>query len=113
LMTSDSIFGTPEPILPTFLGLEAQGIGLVGTILNFVVAFAVSRVTPPPPEEIQNLVEDIRLPQGSRTGSETAAADGGEVQADGGEARTDGGTDLATAAHDARTDDPSDRGETN
>ena len=113
LMTSDSIFGTAEPLLPTFLGLEAQGIGLVGTILNFVVAFAVSRVTPPPPEDIQNLVEDIRLPQGSRSGTGAAAADGGEVQADGGEAQTDGGVDLAAAARDVRTDRPADEDETN
>ena len=32
-------------------------------MLNFSVAFLVSRVTPPPPEEVQKMVDDIRLPQ--------------------------------------------------
>ena len=31
-------------------------------IINFVVAFAVSAMTPPPPKEIQDMVENIRLP---------------------------------------------------
>ena len=34
-------------------------------ILNFVVAFLVSRVTAAPPEEIQHIVEDIRVPRGA------------------------------------------------
>jgi len=32
-------------------------------ILNFVTAFAVSRFTAPPPEHIQHLVEEIRIPR--------------------------------------------------
>jgi cation/acetate symporter len=34
-------------------------------IINFVVAFLVSAVTPPPPQEVQDMVEDIRIPKGS------------------------------------------------
>jgi cation/acetate symporter len=34
-------------------------------VLNFIVAWAVSRITPPPPEHIQHLVEDIRVPRGA------------------------------------------------
>ena len=34
-------------------------------LLNFAVAGIVSKLTPPPPEEIQNLVESIRVPKGS------------------------------------------------
>ena len=43
-------------------GINAQGIGAVGMVLNFVVTLSVSRVTPPPPAEIVELVESIRIP---------------------------------------------------
>ncbi|MEX2016567.1 MAG: sodium:solute symporter family protein [Candidatus Hydrogenedentales bacterium] len=43
-------------------GINAQGIGAVGMVLNFVVTLAVSRVTPPPPPEIIAMVESIRVP---------------------------------------------------
>ncbi|WP_320036279.1 sodium:solute symporter family protein [Halarcobacter sp.] len=45
-----------------FLGIAPTGIGTVGTILHLIVAFVVSRMTPEPPQEIQELVESIRLP---------------------------------------------------
>ena len=48
-----------------FLGINPTGIGTVGTILHLVVAFVVSRMTPPPPQEIQDLVERIRIPSGA------------------------------------------------
>ncbi len=43
-------------------GISPEGIGSIGMLLNFAVTIAVSRFTPPPPEEVQRLVEDIRLP---------------------------------------------------
>ena len=43
-------------------GISPEGIGTLGMVLNFVVAVAVSLFTPPPPEEVQELVEDIRIP---------------------------------------------------
>jgi cation/acetate symporter len=46
-------------------GVSPEGIGTVGMMLNFVVALAVSRVTAPPPEHIQHIVEDIRVPRGA------------------------------------------------
>ncbi len=46
-------------------GVSPEGIGTVGMVLNFIVAFAVSRVTAPPPEHIQHIVEDIRVPRGA------------------------------------------------
>lgn len=46
-------------------GVSPEGIGTVGMMLNFIVAFAVSRVTAPPPEHIQHIVEDIRVPRGA------------------------------------------------
>ncbi len=48
-----------------FLGIEPNAFGTVGAIVNFAVAFMVSRVTAPPPEHIQHLVEDIRMPRGA------------------------------------------------
>jgi cation/acetate symporter len=37
----------------------------VGALVNFGVAWVVSKVTAPPPEHIQHLVEDIRVPKGA------------------------------------------------
>ncbi|OPX56747.1 cation/acetate symporter [Oceanospirillum multiglobuliferum] len=48
-----------------FLGISAEGFGTVGMLLNFAVAFVVSNMTPPPPAEIQAIVEDIRIPRGA------------------------------------------------
>ena len=48
-----------------FLGIEPNAFGAVGALVNFAVAFAVSKVTAPPPEHIQHLVEDIRVPHGA------------------------------------------------
>ena len=48
-----------------FMGIEPNAFGAVGAIVNFAVAFAVSRMTAPPPEHIQHLVEDIRVPHGA------------------------------------------------
>lgn len=46
-------------------GISPEGIGVVGMALNFIVAFVVSKVTAAPPEHIQHLVEDIRIPKGA------------------------------------------------
>ena len=44
------------------LGISPEGIGAVGAVLNFTVAIAVSAFTPPPPLEVRELVERIRVP---------------------------------------------------
>ncbi|MCZ6809765.1 MAG: cation acetate symporter [Proteobacteria bacterium] len=44
-------------------GISPEGIGVIGMILNFFVIIAVSYMTPAPPERIQHLVEDIRVPR--------------------------------------------------
>jgi len=46
-------------------GIAPTGIGTVGMIIHFVVAYFVSRATPPPPQEIQDIVENIRIPSGA------------------------------------------------
>ncbi len=48
-----------------FLGISPNAFGAVGAVVNFAVAFVVSRVTAAPPEHIQHLVEDIRVPKGA------------------------------------------------
>jgi cation/acetate symporter len=48
-----------------FMGISPEAFGAVGALLNFVVAWVVSKVTSAPPEHIQHLVEDIRVPRGA------------------------------------------------
>ena len=48
-----------------FLGISPNAFGAVGALVNFVVAYVVSKVTSEPPEHIQHLVEDIRVPRGA------------------------------------------------
>lgn len=45
-----------------FFGISPEGFGTVGMILNFVVTLVVSKFTPEPPSEVQNMVENIRYP---------------------------------------------------
>ncbi|WP_428605138.1 sodium:solute symporter family protein [Sedimenticola sp.] len=47
------------------LGISPEAFGAVGAILNFVSAVLVSKVTAEPPEHIQHIVEDIRIPKGA------------------------------------------------
>jgi len=65
LMKSDVLFGRAAPVLPNWFGISAEGIGTVGMVLNFVVAWAVSRATAAPPESVQHMVEDLRIPRGA------------------------------------------------
>ena len=60
-------FVSPELNSPEnwFLGISPEGIGLVGMIINFVVAATVLKFTQPTPVEIQEMVEGIRNPKGS------------------------------------------------
>jgi cation/acetate symporter len=55
--------GTPDQF---WFGISPEGIGAVGMLLNFVVAFVVGRFTPPPPQDVQDMVEHIRVPVGAK-----------------------------------------------
>ncbi|WP_028488410.1 sodium:solute symporter family protein [Thiothrix lacustris] len=48
-----------------FLGISPEAFGTVGAMANFAVAFIVAKFTPEPPEHIQHLVEDVRIPRGA------------------------------------------------
>ncbi len=50
---------------PWFFGISPQGIGTVGMVINFIVMILVSLITPPPPVEIQEMVESVRIPRGA------------------------------------------------
>ena len=47
-----------------FLGIEPNAFGALGAVVNFAVAFTVSGMTQEPPQEVQDLVEHIRVPSG-------------------------------------------------
>ena len=48
-----------------FFGIEPNAFGVVGALVNFAVTLGVTRITQPPPVEVQQLVEEIRVPVSS------------------------------------------------
>lgn len=59
--------GTPED---WWLGISPEGFGTVAMLINFTVSLTIAFVTPKPPVDIQELVENIRIPSGSGTAHE-------------------------------------------
>ena len=47
------------------MGISPLSFGAIGALINFAVAFIVSSMTPPPPKEVQDLVESVRYPKGA------------------------------------------------
>ena len=54
-----------NPQATLLFGISPEGIGTVGMILNFIVSYAISAITPAPPQEVQDMVESIRFPRGA------------------------------------------------
>jgi cation/acetate symporter len=52
--------GLPENY---WFGILPEGIGTLGALLNFIVSMIVSRLTPAPPKEVQEMTESIRYPR--------------------------------------------------
>ena len=50
-----------------WFGISPEGIGTLGMVFNFLISFLISRVTAPPPQEIKDMVDDIRIPKGAKT----------------------------------------------
>jgi len=48
-----------------FFGIEPNAFGAIGALVNFAVATVVSKMTPETPEEVQELVESVRVPAGA------------------------------------------------
>lgn len=63
LMRAHVVLGLDDPIVHSFFGINAQGIGIVGMVLNFAVTYVVTRATAPPPQDVQDIVEQIRYPR--------------------------------------------------
>lgn len=58
-------FIAPELNAPDhwWFGISPEGVGTLGMLLNFVVSLLVMQVTPPPPQEIRDMVRNIRVPR--------------------------------------------------
>lgn len=63
--------GTPDQYL---FGVSPEGIGFIFMFISAILGIVVSLVTAPPPQDIQDLVEDIRVP-GTRTAHGSVDAD--------------------------------------
>ncbi|RPF72466.1 sodium:solute symporter family protein [Aurantiacibacter spongiae] len=53
-----------------WFGISPEGIGVIGMVLNFLVAVAISSVTKGPPLDVRALVDAIRIPRGAGAASE-------------------------------------------
>jgi len=51
-----------------WFGISPEGIGSLGMVFNLVVAQIISRFTPAPPLDVQEIVENIRIPRAVRKG---------------------------------------------
>jgi len=50
-----------------FFGISPNAFGVIGAVVNFAVAFAVTKATGPAPVEIQKMVDNFRTPAGGVT----------------------------------------------
>ncbi|MBE0599624.1 MAG: cation acetate symporter [Desulfuromonadales bacterium] len=50
----------------SFFGITPEAFGTIGALVNFGVAYVVSKVTPACPEHITHMVEGVRTPRGSK-----------------------------------------------
>jgi cation/acetate symporter len=48
-----------------WFGISPEGFGTIAMIVNFIVALVVNRFTPEPPQDVQEIVENIRIPSGA------------------------------------------------
>ena len=58
-----------DDVLPSksewWFGISPEGFGSVAMLLNFMVSITIMKFTPPPPQEVQEIVERIRIPSGA------------------------------------------------
>lgn len=63
-----TLFGlSPEAVSADnyLFGISPEGIGTVGMVLNFLICFGVSKFTPAPPQDVQDMIQEIRIPRGA------------------------------------------------
>lgn len=56
---------TPPPASEWWFGISPEGFGTIAMLVNFGVSLVISYFTPEPPDDVQQIVEDIRLPMGA------------------------------------------------
>ena len=47
-------------------GISPEGIGVIGMIINFMIAIIISSTSKPPPIEVYEIVDNIRMPEGDK-----------------------------------------------
>ncbi len=55
----------PLPQSEWWFGTSPEGFGTIAMVVNLVISFVVSRLTPAPPKDVQEIVESIRIPSGA------------------------------------------------
>lgn len=55
----------PLPAEDWWFGTSPEGFGTIAMLVNFTVSIVVSRLTTAPPKDVQEIVEDIRIPSGA------------------------------------------------
>jgi cation/acetate symporter len=48
-----------------WFGISPEGFGSVAMVVNFVVSISISKFTPAPPQNVQDMVENVRIPSGA------------------------------------------------
>lgn len=48
-----------------WFGISPEGFGTIAMLLNFIVSIVIMKFTPAPPEDVQEIVENIRIPSGA------------------------------------------------
>ncbi|HCD98395.1 MAG TPA: cation acetate symporter [Flavobacteriaceae bacterium] len=61
--------GDTPPASEWWFGISPEGFGSVAMVVNFIVSLTVCRFTAAPPQEVQEIVENIRIPSGVNTPS--------------------------------------------
>jgi cation/acetate symporter len=55
----------PKPASEWWFGTSPEGFGTIAMLVNVVISLVVSRLTPAPPQDVQDIVENIRIPSGA------------------------------------------------
>ena len=48
-----------------WFGISPEGFGTIAMTINFIISIIISRFTPSPPNDVQEIVENIRIPSGA------------------------------------------------
>ncbi|MEO1010307.1 MAG: sodium:solute symporter family protein [Bacteroidota bacterium] len=55
----------PGLVKDWWFGISPEGFGTVAMVVNFIVSIVINKFTPAPPKDVQEIVEDIRIPSGA------------------------------------------------